>query len=259
MPIDFLTKITANKRMEVEELKIVHPLAEIQRHLPDTPGGFRAAISRTVGTNIIAEIKKGSPSKGLLKADFNPIAFARHYQEGGAAAISVLTEQNFFFGRYEYLKLVRETSGLPVLCKDFIFDLYQVYYAKYMHADAILLIVRMLSIESLQQLLRTARSIGLDVLVEVHSAEELTQALACGADIIGVNNRNLETFEVAIETSELLAPLIPGTCVTVAESGLSDRHRLLYLSGLGYNSFLVGESLMTSDDPVAHLRRLRGL
>ncbi len=254
-----LERIAEEKQEEVEALKLNLPLDNILADLP--PKGvhrFRSALSRKSEINIIAEIKKASPSKGIIKDNFNPADLAVKYRDGGAAALSVLTETAYFFGRYEYLKIASEASGLPILCKDFIVDPYQIYHAKYMGADAILLIVRLLSRRRLTDFLFLANDVGLDALVEVHGPEELEIANDCGANIIGVNNRNLDTFEVDIETSIRLAGAIPDETIKVAESGICERKDIETLADAGYNCFLIGEALMKSDDPVNLLKALRG-
>lgn len=253
-----LEKIVVNKRFEVEELKIEWSLQDLKERSPDRPKGlFKKAIENRSGVNIIAEIKKGSPSKGILLEDFDPASLAKQYREGGAAALSVLTERKYFFGRAEYLGLAREESGLPVLCKDFLVDPIQLHYARAMSADAVLLIVRLLSNESLRTYLKLADEIGLDCLVEVHDENELEIALDAGAGIIGVNNRNLEDFSVTLETSERLGELMPENVVRVAESGIFDANDIVRLQKAGYNNFLIGEALVKAKDPAAFIRSLR--
>jgi indole-3-glycerol phosphate synthase len=255
-----LEKIAEQKFEEVEALKLDLPLEEILENLPSKGQlRFREALGEKSQVNIIAEIKKASPSKGIIRADFDPVDLARQYCEGGAAALSVLTETAYFFGRYEYLKLASDASGLPVLCKDFVVDPYQLYHAKYMGADAVLLIVRLLSRRRLADFLLLADEIGLDALVEVHGEEELEIACDSKAKIIGVNNRNLDTFEVDIETSVKLADKMPRDILKVAESGIFERKDVEKLSGAGYNCFLIGEALMKSDQPVELLKSLRGV
>lgn len=254
-----LHKIVADKRADVEELKAGLPLQDLRKRVdPQTHLDFEAALRNTASVNIIAEIKRGSPSKGMLTADFNPAIIAEQYRDGGAAALSVLTEEKYFFGRYEFLALAKRRSGLPVLCKDFIFDEYQVYYAKYVQADAILLIARLLPPDTLREFLALAESIGLACLVESHNEREVELAVNAGARIIGVNNRNLDDFSVSLETSERLAPLIPSHVVKVAESGIFTRDDITRLQSAGYNSFLIGEALITAGDPIELLHSLRG-
>jgi len=255
---DILQQIVADKRPEVEALKLNTPLETIEREIPAIERlDFRAVID-TGDVGIIAEIKRGSPSRGILSADFNPMVLAGRYADGGAVALSVLTEQNYFFGHYEFMELAKRRSGLPILCKDFVFDTYQIYYARYRHADAILLIVRLLSPPTLREFIGVARSIGLDCLVETHNREEVQIALDCGADIIGVNNRDLVDFTVNLETAEELAGLIPNSISKVAESGIHTPADIERLRKSGYLTFLIGEALVTSSDPVTLLKSLRG-
>ena len=254
-----LERIAEQKREEVEALMLDLPLDDIVANLPEKGRfRFREALGDTSKTNIFAEIKKGSPSKGIIREDFDPAVLARQYRDGGASALSVLTEETYFFGRFEYLQTASQESGLPVLCKDFLIDPYQVYHARYMGADAVLLIVRLLSRRRLTDFLVLAEDVGLDALVEVHDENELEIASDCGARIIGVNNRNLDTFQVDINTCRRLANQIPEDVIRVAESGIFTRNDIEMLTNDGYNSFLIGEALMTSNDPVELLNTLRG-
>lgn len=257
---NILEKIAVNKRIEVDQLKIELPLAVLQKNIiPNKEFTFKKALQDFDKINIIAEIKKGSPSKGIIASDFNPGLIAQKYKEGGASAISVLTDEKYFYGRYEYLGMVKKLSGLPILCKDFIIDKYQIFYASYMKADAILLIVRMLNDIVIKEFINIAHKIGLDCLVETHDEEEVKRAVDCGADIIGVNNRDLADFSVILETSERLIKLIPDTVTKIAESGIRSYADIQRLQKSGYYNFLIGESLMTSDDAVAQLKSLRGI
>ena len=257
--MDILEKIALNKRMEIEELKINLPLERFKDDLPDKePFRLSKALSKKDNINIIAEIKKGSPSKGIISEDFNPAELAGQYKDGGAAALSVLTESKYFFGNYDYIDLTAKEAGLPILCKDFIIDRYQIYHAKYINADAVLLIVKMLTPEMLKQLNNTALEIGIDTLVETHSDEELDIALEAGIDIIGVNNRNLSTFEVDLQTSIDLAKHIPADRIKVAESGIFSFDDIKRLQEAGYNNFLIGEALVKSENPIKLLKSLRG-
>jgi len=258
--INILDKIAISKRIEVDHLKIEMPLAHLQKiTVSNQDFKFKKAISNPDKINIIAEIKKGSPSKGIIAANFNPAIIAKNYIDGGASALSVLTDEKYFYGRHEYLGLAKKISGLPVLCKDFIIDRYQIYYASHMKADAILLIVRMLTDVALKEFIETAHNIGLDCLIETHNEDEVKRAVDCGADIIGVNNRDLSNFEVNLETAENLAKLIPDNVIKVAESGIHSYDDIQRLQKSGYATFLVGESLMSSGDPVTHLKTLRGV
>ena len=256
--MNILQEIAAAKRLEIERLKAELPLQSLQRQLPDHPAGvFRRALAGGTETKIIAELKKGSPSKGIMVENFDLAALAARYRVGGAAALSVLTERNYFFGRAEYLKEAAEASSLPVLCKDFIIEPYQLYYARYSGADAVLLIVRLHRASMLTELINTASDLGLDCLVETHEGDEVKMAVDCGADIIGVNNRNLDDFSVSLKTSERLASLIPDSVIRVSESGIGTPDDIVRLRDSGYTRFLVGEALMTADDPVRLLQSLR--
>lgn len=213
------------------------------------PGAFRAALSRPDRVNIIGECKRRSPSRGVLKADYDPVAIARSYESAGVAAISVLTEPTFFDGALEHLTAVRAAVTTPLLRKDFVVSAYQLLEARAAGADAVLLIVAALTDEELRRLLITAHDLGLDVLVEVHDDEELERAIGVGADIIGVNNRNLRTLAVDVEASERLIAKIPADVVAVSESGLKSGRDVKHLRASGYRAFLIGERFMTSPDP----------
>ena len=223
-------------------------------------GRFRAAISGRDGLQtvprVIAECKRRSPSRGVLRADYDPVAIARSYERAGAAAISVLTEPTFFDGALEHLQAVREAVALPLLRKDFLVSEYQLFEAAAAGADAVLLIVAALDPAGLARLRDRAVTLGLDVLVEVHDGGELSIAIDAGARIIGVNNRNLRTLAVDIGASDLLMARMPRDVVAVSESGLRTAGDLLRLRQLGYHAFLIGERFMTTEDPGAELRRL---
>jgi indole-3-glycerol phosphate synthase len=260
LQMNILEQIAADKRVEVEKLKETHPLEKLQGNFPDEKRfDFKQALTDDSSIHIIAELKRGSPSRGVLASDFNPGILAEQYQAGGAVALSVLTEEKYFYGRYEYIQQVKKATSLPVLAKDFIIDPYQIHWARYINADAVLLIVRLLPPKVLAEFLELARRLRLDCLVEVHSKEELQTALDCGADIIGVNNRDLRDFTVKLEISEALAPLIPNDVVKVAESGIFTYADVARLKAAGYTNFLVGEALVTADDPVKLLRSLQGV
>ena len=255
--MNILDKIVARKRVEIEDLKLAEPIDKLVANFTDKELNlFKNQISDLSKINIIAEIKKGSPSKGIIKEDFNPIIIARQYKDGGAAALSVLTESHFFFGHYGYLQIAKKETDLPILCKDFIIDPYQMYYARFRKADAVLLIVRLLTRKQLIYFQEIAKEINLDCLIEVHNQEELEIALECGARIIGVNNRNLEDFTVSLDTSEKLAAMIPEDVVKVSESGIFSKEHVNRLSQCGYNSFLIGESLMKSENPAEMIKSL---
>jgi len=221
-------------------------------------GMFRAALVDS-GVNIIAEFKRASPSKGVINDSSDPADVASQYELAGARAISVLTEEDFFMGSLEDLRKAREAVSLPILRKDFIFDEFQIYEAAAAGADAILLIVSSLDADRLRQLRLLAEDeLGMDALVEVHTADEMAIAADVGAKLIGVNNRNLKTFEMSLDVSRELVKLKPSDATLVAESGLRTRDDLIELRSLGYSAFLIGETLMRSDDAAAALRGLVG-
>lgn len=225
---------------------------------PDGPG-FERALGTAGRVNVIAECKRRSPSKGVLAANYDPVAIAKSYERGGAAAISVLTEPTFFDGSLEHLQAVRRAVALPLLRKDFVVDDYQLLEARACGADAILLIVAALSQADLVRLQARAWEMGLAALVEVHDEVELTRAIDGGARLIGVNNRNLRTLTVDVEASYRLAARIPKDTVGVSESGLRSREDVVRLTAAGYRAFLVGERFMTDPDPAAALRQLIGV
>ncbi len=219
---------------------------------------FEAALGRSGCVNVIAECKRRSPSKGVLAADYDPVRMATSYTRGGAAAISVLTEPSFFDGDLAHLAAVRSATDLPLLRKDFTIDRYQLLEARANGADAILLIVAALPQAALVSLQDQAWALGLAALVEVHDEAELDRAIAAGARLIGVNNRNLRTLAVDVDASRRLAPRIPASTVAVSESGLSSAEELRSLAALGYRAFLMGERFMTAPDPAAALAGLVG-
>lgn len=220
------------------------------------PGVFRDALSRTTTINVIAECKRRSPSRGVLRPNYDPVAIARSYEAAGAAAISVLTEPTFFDGALDHLAAVRAAVKRPVLRKDFIVSEYQLLEARAAGADAALLIVAALSQHDLTRLLTASRTLGLDTLVEVHDERELARAIDAGAEVIGVNNRNLRTLTVDVDASERLVAAIPGYVVAVSESGLKTRDDLIRLKARGYRAFLIGERFMTAENPGAMLAGL---
>lgn len=254
-----LDKIVADKRIELERVKKTAPLADLKARVDrrTPPLDFTLALSGS-GTRLIAEVKKASPSKGLLCPDFNPVALAKAYAEGGAAAISVLTETKYFQGSLDHLEAIRQAVKLPLLRKDFIFDPYQVYESAAYVADALLLIVAILHEKQLKELHSLSDSLGLKCLVEVHNESEVERALTCGAEIIGINNRDLNTFNVDIETTRRLRPLIPPGKIVVSESGISDRSDVQKLKEWGVNAVLVGETLVTAADIPGKIRELIG-
>ena len=249
---DLLAAIVAAARRIVEVRAGQVPLAEMERRASAVavrPAAFRRALQHTDRFNVIAECKRRSPSRGVLKQAYDPVSIARGYQEAGAAAISVLTEPTFFDGSLDHLAAIRQVTTLPILRKDFIIDRYQILEARAAGADAILLIVAALSPAELKSLHAAALREGLDVLVEVHELQELHVAIDTGASIIGVNNRNLRTLAVDVDAGSRLIEEIPKDVVSVAESGLKTGADLVRLRGAGYDAFLIGERLMTADDP----------
>ena len=206
---------------------------------------------------IIAEVKKASPSKGIIREDFDPLWIAQSYEKGGASAISVLTEPHFFKGNLEYLTQIRRYVETPLLRKDFIVDKYQLVEALVYGADFVLLIAKALSRKELKELLEYTRHLGMEALVEIHDKEDLTKAIFAGADIIGVNHRNLETFEMDMDLTEKLMPLIPNGKIIVAESGLNDKETIEHLSSVGADAFLIGEHFMRQDDLTQTLKDLK--
>jgi indole-3-glycerol phosphate synthase len=261
---DVLKKIVEYKTGELAGVMSAMPLNEVMdqlAELEDHPRGFQAALLNACGsgwTPVIAEVKKGSPSKGLIRADFDPLDIARIYQDNGATCLSVLTDEHFFLGHLSYLALIREQVSLPLLRKDFIFDPYQIYQARSAGADAILLIAAMLDLHQLRDFYSLARELSMDVLLEVHDEAELETALQTDCQLIGINNRDLRSFVVDISTSERLAALMPPGRIIVAESGITRREEIVRLTEKGVHAFLIGESLMREQDIAAKLQELLG-
>jgi indole-3-glycerol phosphate synthase len=252
-----LDTILKTKRAEVAQRR----LARVERPAPTPPRGFKAALDARAaagGFGLIAEIKKASPSKGLIRADFDPPAHARAYQAGGAACLSVLTDQDYFQGHEDYLVAARAACDLPVIRKDFMVDPWQVEESRAIGADAILIIVAALEDGAMAEIEAAALALGMDVLIEVHNQSELDRALRLRSRLIGVNNRNLKTFEVDLQKTYELVAQAPADCTFVAESGLTGRADLDAMAEHGIRCFLVGESLMRQDDVEAATRALVG-
>jgi indole-3-glycerol phosphate synthase len=261
MSADLLQTIVAATERIVETRREREPFAALERRAAAArPRGtlFEAALGAANRVNVIAECKRRSPSRGVLAVDYDPVRIARQYEEGGAAAISVLTEPTFFDGALEHLAAVRSSVALPLLRKDFIVDDYQVFEARAAGADAILLIAAALEQTKLAALQKRAWNCELAVLVEVHDEAELGGAVDSGARVIGVNNRNLRTLAVDVSASDRLASRVPRDVIAVSESGLKSREELEGLAAAGYRAFLIGERFMTDPDPAGAIRRLMG-
>lgn len=255
----FLDKILSTKKEEVAHLKRIKPLSELKRSIGDLPlpRNFSAALSGN-DTSIIAEIKKRSPSKGIIRHDFNHLHIASTYCENGAAAISILTDREFFGGSKTYISEIREIVDLPLLRKDFIIDAYQVYETRVLEGDALLLIAGILSAEELKELVDLSAFLGMCALVEVHNREDIDKALAAGAAIIGVNNRDLKTFTTDLNVSLHLKPHVPADKILISESGIESRQNIEMLLVAGIHVFLIGETLMRAGDRGKKLQELLG-
>ena len=259
---DILKKIVAYKREEVAAAKAAVPIGELKTRigdLEDVPRGFERHLREAAGsgwTTVIAEVKKGSPSRGIIREDFDPLEIAEIYQNNGATCLSVLTDERSFLGHLRFLALIRETVSLPLLRKDFICDPYQIYEARAAGADAILLITAMLDLQQLREFQAIAGGIHLDVLLEVHDEGEMETALQTNCTLIGVNNRNLRTFETDLATTGRLACMMPAERLLVAESGINNRSDILRLQADGAKAFLIGESMMRDNDIGAKLQEL---
>lgn len=258
---DILKKILVRKSEEIAErsARISIPALREQIEAASAPRGFTAALRAKLAAGlpaVIAEIKKASPSKGLLRENFDPAAIARSYEQHGAACLSVLTDKDFFQGSEDCLGQARSACALPVLRKDFIIDPYQVYEARAIGADGILLIVAALNDASMIELARLAADLGMDVLVEVHDGAELARALTLNTPLIGINNRNLRTFETRLETTLDLLAAIPPDRIVITESGIHRRDDVVLMQGKGVHAFLVGEAFMRVPDPGGELQKL---
>jgi indole-3-glycerol phosphate synthase len=261
---DILNKIIATKHMEVAAAKIAKPLAQVQveaeaaiinNPVRDFVASIRAKIAQKQSA-VIAEIKKASPSKGVIRADFNPAEIAQSYEIGGAACLSVLTDVEYFQGCSDYLKQARAACNLPVLRKDFMIDAYQVYEARAMGADCILLIAAAIDLAKMRELEQVAHSLGMAVLVEVHNGEELDLALQLETPLLGINNRNLRTFEVTLETTLQLLARIPAHKIVVTESGIFSAQDVALMRQNNVHTFLVGEAFMRQDNPGVELAKV---
>ena len=255
-----LDRILERKSEEVEALCCAEGREKLEagvRRAPP-PRGFRAALQGGGGFRIIAEIKRASPSRGLLISDYRPTELARAFETAGAAALSVVTDGPFFQGLASHLEEARRVSRLPILRKDFLVHPAQVEESRALGADAVLLIAAALPGERLRSLMGRTRELGMDALVEVHNEDEIEEAIRAGADLVGVNNRDLRTFSVDLSVSRTLASRLPAEAVGVSESGIRSRSDLEELSAAGYHAFLIGEALMSTPDPAGALRRLLG-
>jgi indole-3-glycerol phosphate synthase len=255
-----LDKIVAHKKQTLDDLKKTVSLADLEERIDEagSPRPFGRALVRPGGVALIAEVKKASPSAGVIRQDANPSAIGKMYEEAGASAVSVLTDEPFFGGTLADLSRVKKAVGLPILRKDFIIDPWQVYEARAYGADGLLLIVALLDDKTLRDLLALARKLGLEALVEVHTEEELTRAVQVGAGIIGINNRDLRTFHIDLETTIDLAPKMPAETIRVSESGIQSRADVLRLQQAGVNAVLVGTALMKAADVRAKITELIG-
>ena len=258
---DILNRILQRKSEEIAVARQQAPLDQLRRQLKSVsaPRGFIRSLQNKQSSGssaVIAEIKKASPSKGVIREDFDPVAIARSYATGGASCLSILTDRDFFQGHDDYLVAARNACRLPVIRKEFIVDPYQVYQARAIGADCILLIVAALEDQALKDLYSLSGDLGMDTLVEVHNQHELEQAMQLELDIIGINNRDLHSFETSLSTTLDLLNQLPETCLVVTESGIHRSEDVQLMRDHGVNSFLVGEAFMRAEDPGAELRAL---
>ncbi len=259
---DILDEIIRKTKADLEKRKVEYPVDWLGRSLafnPFVPKDVQGFLRSTEDNpyRIIAEVKKASPSKGIIREDFDPVEIAQAYEKGGADALSVLTEPHWFKGDKEYLGMIRRYVGIPLLRKDFIVDKYQIVEALAYGADFILLIAKALSRKELKELYEYALHLGLEVLVEIHDKSDLVKAMFAGANIVGINHRNLETFEMDMSLSEKLIPLIPNGKIIVAESGINDHETVVELNKVGADAFLVGEHFMRQDDITAAIKAVK--
>jgi indole-3-glycerol phosphate synthase len=252
-----LDKIVTFKKVETEKRKNFTPLKSFIDKIPEEKRDFKGALKKG-NISIIAEIKRMSPSSGILRENFDHISIAKEYKTGGASAISILTDSKFFWGRNSFINEVKKEVDIPVLRKEFIIDEYQIYESAYIGADTILLIARILELEQLEKFIVLANRLGLSSLVEVYSKKELEKVLLTSAEIIGINNRNLETFQISIDNSIDLKKMIPDKYITVSESGIKTRADILKLEGAGFDAVLIGEILMKQKDIGKKLKELLG-
>ena len=253
-----LDEIVQSKRREIAQAKQRLPLEELKTRVASyhAARNFRDVLAAPGKLSLIAELKRKSPSKGMLRERFDPVSLAQTMEEAGAAALSVLTDEPFFGGHLDFLRDAKQFTEVPVLRKDFILEPYQIYEAAVYEADAVLLIVRLLPQAQLRECLDVAHRLGMEALVEVHAQEELATALAAGARILGINHRDLQTFQMDMTLSERLIPRIPSGCVIVAESGIQTPEDVQRMQRLGVHALLIGESLMVSPDVSAKIRQL---
>jgi indole-3-glycerol phosphate synthase len=253
----FLEKILESKREEVAGQKGLLPLSDLKQRLAEAPAplDFEGAL-RSRACALIAEVKRSSPSKGRIREDFDPVAIARLYAENGAAAVSVVTESQYFEGRPSFLAAIRNFVQIPLLRKDFIIDSYQIYEARFLGADAVLLIARILEAPRLREFVGLSAELGLSSLVEIHDEADLEKAIFAGSNVIGINNRDLSTFTTDLGVSLRLAPLVPSGALVISESGIRSRRDMERLMAAGIRGFLVGETLMREKDVAGKMREL---
>ena len=257
-----LNEIIQKKQKDLAEMKRRLPLHRLREAAQQKPRSairsFSRALSHSQKLNLICEIKKASPSGGVLREDFQPLRIASQFEHAGAAAISILTEPHFFKGRPSYLKTVRRVTHLPILRKDFIFETYQIYETAVLEADAFLLIASLLTDTELRELIELGKSLEMEALVEIHSDDDLKKAVQAGASLLGINNRDLKTLTVDIHTAKRLLPHVPKGCQVVVESGIEQHEHLLEYKSLGVHAFLIGTSIMKAPDIVEKIHNLLG-